>query len=80
MNTSRASHLSEIVDCAFYLAYAVVGVEIVAGFFGVLEAGAIRHFIGVFSDPLLAPPSGGMAVWIYAPIHLSLHSLLRVFQ
>ena len=94
----RARHtlrISQIVDYVFYLAYGLIGLEIVLELLGARQGNAFKRFLDTVTWPLLAPFRGLMpdpamgsfqlmlsyvvALVVYFLLHRALIALMRIF-
>ncbi len=89
-----AARVSQFVDFAFYVVYALIGLEILLELLGARESAGFKKLIDTLSGPFLAPfeglmpePSAGpmrlalsyvMALVAYLILHLIVNSFLRM--
>jgi uncharacterized protein YggT (Ycf19 family) len=87
--------VSQVVDYVFYLAYGLIGLEIVLELLGARQAATFKRFLDTVTWPLLAPFRGLMpdpavgsfqlmlsyivALIVYFLLHRSLIALMRIF-
>jgi uncharacterized protein YggT (Ycf19 family) len=91
----RFARISQFVDYVFYVAYGLIGLEIVLELLGARQASGFKRFLDVLTAPLLAPFKGLMpdphvgsfqlmlsyiiALAVYALLHMAVNGLLRLF-
>ncbi len=89
------ARVSQVVDYLFYLAYGIIGIEIVLDLIGARESAGFKQFVEALAAPLIAPfrglmPTPGIgrfrlmlsyviALAIYALLHMAINGALRVF-
>ena len=89
-----AARISQIVDFLFYIAYSLIGLQILLDLMGARHGNGFRNLIDTLSAPLLAPfesliQSIGVgrfqlklsylfAFVVYALLHVGINSLLRM--
>ena len=90
-----AARVSQIVDYAFYLIYALISLEIILELLGARETNAFKNFIDALTAPLLLPFNTLMpdlargrfqlrisyivALFVYVLLHMAINGLLRLF-
>jgi len=89
------ARVSQFVDYLFYLAYGIVGLEIVLDFIGARESAGFKQFVEAIAAPFLAPfrglmPAPGIgrfrlmlsymvALAVYILLHMAVNGGLRLF-
>lgn len=89
------ARVSQVVDYLFYLAYGVIGLEIVLDALGARQSAGFKVFIDALARPFLAPFRGLMpdpgigrfrlmisfvvALVVYMLLHMAVNGLLRLF-
>ncbi len=91
----RTTRVSQVADYVFYLAYGLIGLEIVLELFGARQRSGFKQFLDAVTFPLLAPFKGLMpdpamgslqlmvsyivALVVYVLLHMAVNGLLRLF-
>jgi uncharacterized protein YggT (Ycf19 family) len=89
------ARISQVVDYLFYLAYGIIGLEIVLDLIGARESAGFKQFVEVIAAPILAPfrglmPTPGVgrfrlmlsymvALVVYVLLHMAVNGALRLF-
>ncbi len=89
------ARVSQVVDYVFYVAYGIIGLEIILELLGARDSAGFKRFVDTLAAPLLGPfrglmpdPTAGpfhlmlsdiMALVVYLLIHLAINGLLRIF-
>ena len=91
---STLARISQVIDYIFYVAYGLIGLQIIFDLFGARRSNGFRSFIDAISSVWLAPfrnlfpdPASGRfqirfsyiaALFIYVLLHLAINGLLRM--
>jgi uncharacterized protein YggT (Ycf19 family) len=89
------ARVSQIVDYLFYVAYGIIGLEIVLEAIGARDSAGFKQFVDAIAAPLLLPFRGLMpdpgvgsfrfmlsyvvALAVYFMLHMAVNGLLRMF-
>jgi len=89
------ARVSQVVDYLFYLAYGIIGLEIVLDLIGARESAGFKQFVEAIAAPILAPfrglmPTPGVgrfrlmlsylvALAVYILLHMAVNGALRLF-
>src|SRR5262245_45175304 len=89
------ARISQVLDYLFYLAYGIIGLEIVLDAIGARQSAGFKQFVDAIAWPLVAPfrsimPTPGIgpfrfmlsyivALVVYMLLHLAVNGLLRIF-
>jgi uncharacterized protein YggT (Ycf19 family) len=89
------ARISQIVDYLFYLAYGIIGLEIVLDLIGARESAGFKQFVEAIAAPILVPfrglmPTPGVgrfrlmlsymvALAVYVLLHMAVNGALRLF-
>ena len=89
-----AARVSQVVDYLFYVAYGIIGLEIVLEALGARDSAGFKRFVDAVAAPLLSPFRGLMpdpgvgsfrfmlsyvvALGVYLMLHMAVNGLLRM--